>query len=149
MNKYNSSLEQNISVWARRLDVDVKNLGNAAAYAQELCGGRAGRHGAITVVLMKPLSRLLGRPIKDVSVTVAAVAAATVIYDTVYNGVVGDIKDMFFKNMSDTTLPQLDVFDIISHTDEIMSHITKGISSRTNDRSTASVTDTVLRKLKY
>lgn len=149
MNKYNSSLEQNISVWSRRLGVDIKNLGSAAAYAQELCGGCAGRHGALTVVLMKPISKLLGRPLKDETTTVAAVATATVIYDTVYKGIAGNTKDMFLKNMSTTALPQLSVFDIISNTDAIVAIIEKGISSRNSDRGTVSVTDTVLHKLKH
>lgn len=143
MSKYNSAIEQNISVWARRLGVEIQNLGNAAAYAQKICGGRAGRHGAITVAAMKPLSEILDRPMSDDLVTVAAIAAAKVIYDVVYNDVTGNTKDMFLKNMSNANL------HVTSNADAICTIIAKGISSRTHDHTKVSVTGVVLRKLKY
>ena len=91
---HKTETHQNVSVWARRFRVEIKNLDRAAEAADRFYG-RPSRKAAIAVVAMKVVQKHLGWEMGSHGTFYGGLALATVIYNAAYVGGVGTVKEVY------------------------------------------------------
>lgn len=91
---HKTETHQNISVWARRFRVEIKNNDRAAEAADRFYG-RPSRKAAIAVVAMKVVQKHLGWEMGSRGTFYGGLALATIVYNATYDGGVGTVAEAY------------------------------------------------------
>lgn len=91
---HKTETHQNISVWARRFRVEIKNIDRAAEVADRFYG-RPSRKASVAVVAMKVVEKHLGWDMGNRGTFYGGLAMATIVYKATYDGGVGTVAEAY------------------------------------------------------
>jgi hypothetical protein len=155
MTKHASNTHQNLSVWARRLNITLPNIDMAAKIADGMFGMES-RRAVLMTLGIKQVSLDTDLPTSNTAVTWCGIAMGQVLYNEVYGESSGkDLLEAFHvalmqiaasENNTVTTVDALKIF--LQYHETAVCFIFEGINSRKKDKANPSIVNAVLAKAK-
>lgn len=153
MSEYKTATHQNLSVWARRLGMEIQDLDKGAAYADSLFGYQS-RRSCLAALAILYVAKLNGLPMNDTGMMRVGIAMGNILYDRVY----GDRK---YDNLALAFREEMMASVLGGHithneaADLIMAHhalaldfVGRGIASRDGERSRPSLANLIMGKVR-
>lgn len=146
----NTATRSNVSAWARRFNVEIKDFAKACKVADSIYGTPS-RRGAIYVAAMKAASAKFNLQMGNPITHYAAVAVTQVVYEFTYSNTTAInahmlINDVFLEireKVGEEIYLALSKMEI-----SLVSMALSAVAARTNDHQTPSLVNAILKKMR-
>lgn len=153
MTNYKTATHQNLSVWARRLGMEIVDLDKGAAFADNLFK-QPSRRGVLIALGILHIAKTNRLPMADEGMITTGIAMGNVLYDRVYGEQKYEDINAGFRDevlaqayRLRVTMPQ--AYDLMAfHYATALDWVTRGIASRNAEHSPASIVNAILAKIR-
>lgn len=154
MADYKTATHQNLSVWARRLGMEIRDLDKGAAIADSIFKTPS-RRGVLIALAIRHIAQTNSLPMTDLGMVAVGVTMGNILYDRVY----GDQKfsnislafreEMLRQREEGTKLPHNKVADLVAdHYAVALDWVTRGIAARDAERRQPSLVNAILGQIR-
>lgn len=156
MTTYKTGTHQNLSVWARRLGMELNDLDKGAAFADSLFK-KPSRRGVLIALAIRYIAKEELLPMTDPGMVSVGVTMGNILYDRVYgekkyeNIALAFREEMLMRVQEPTMkVTHNQVVDLIAlHHGKALDWVSKGIYSRTKDKTAPpSIANVMLGKIR-
>lgn len=141
MTTYKTTTHQNLSVWARRLGMELNDLDRGAAFADSLFK-QPSRRGVLIALAIRYIAMEEQKPMTDGGMVAVGITMGNLLYDRVYgekkyeNLAEGFRDEMLMRAREESVkVTHNQVVDLIAlHHGKALDWVSKGIFSRTSDK---------------
>ena len=156
MTTYKTGTHQNLSVWARRLGMELNDLDKGAAFADSLFK-KPSRRGVLIALAIRYIAKEELLPMTDAGMVSVGVTMGNILYDRVYgekkyeNIALAFREEMLMRVQEPTMkVTHNQVVDLIAlHHGKALDWVSKGIYSRTKDKTAPpSIANVMLGKIR-
>lgn len=155
MTTYKTDTHQNLSVWARRLGMELNDLDKGAAFADSLFK-QPSRRGVLIALAVRYMAIEEQKPLTDAGIFSVGVTMGNILYDRVYgekkyeNIALAFREEMLMRvQEASMKVTHNQVVDLIAlHHGKALDWVSKGIYSRSSEKSAPSITNAILAKVR-
>lgn len=155
MTTYKTDTHQNLSVWARRLGMELKDLDKGAAFADSLFN-QPSRRGVLIALAIRYIAKEELKPMTDPGMVSVGVTMGNLLYDRVYgekkyeNIALAFREEMLMRVQEPAMkVTHNEVADLIAnHHAKALDWVSKGIFSRSSEKTTPSLVNAVLGRIR-
>lgn len=155
MTTYKTDTHQNLAVWARRLGMTLNDLDRGAAFADSLFK-KPSRRGVLIALAVRYMAIEEQKPLTDAGIFSVGVTMGNILYDRVYgekkyeNIALAFREEMLMRVQEESMkVTHNQVVDLIAlHHARALDWVSKGIYSRSSEKSVPSFTNAVLAKVR-
>lgn len=155
MTTYKTDTHQNLSVWARRLGMELNDLDKGAAFADSLFG-KPSRRGVLIALAIRYIAKEEQKSMTDAGMLSVGVTMGNILYDRVYgekkyeNIALAFREEMLMRVQEPNMwVSHNQVCDLlVLHNAKALDWVNKGIYSRSSEQSVPSITNAILAKVR-
>lgn len=155
MTTYKTGTHQNLSVWARRLGMELNDLDKGAAFADSLFN-KPSRRGVLIALAIRYIAKEELLPMTDAGMVSVGVSMGNILYDRVYgekkyeNIALAFREEMLMRVQEPSMkVTHNEVCDLlVLHNAKALDWVSKGICSRSSEQSAPSITNAILAKVR-
>lgn len=155
MTTYKTGTHQNLSVWARRLGMELNDLDKGAAFADSLFN-KPSRRGVLIALAIRYIAKEELLPMTDAGMVSVGVTMGNILYDRVYgekkyeNIALAFREEMLMRVQEPSMkVTHNEVCDLlVLHNAKALDWVSKGIYSRSSEQSAQSITNAILAKVR-
>lgn len=152
MGKYATTTHQNLSIWARRLGTEIRDLDKGAAFADSIFKTPS-RRGVLIALAIRHIAKSENKPLTDRGMFAVGVTMGNILYDRVYgeqkfnNIALAFREQMLLQREEGAKLSHNEVADLVAlHYAVALDWVTRGIVSRDAERRQPSMVNAILAK---